>query len=60
MGQDHAGESAPPAAAGPVIGQDAARDAEFRELLSLYANDIVLLFDDQILAGTHSSVHFLC
>jgi PAS domain S-box-containing protein len=47
MGQDHAGESAPPAAAGPVIGQDAARDAEFRELLSLYADDIVLLFDDQ-------------
>lgn len=47
LGPDHSGESGSPEPPRPASGRDAARDAEHRELLSLYANDIVLLFDDQ-------------
>jgi PAS domain S-box-containing protein len=47
MGHGHPAESDLSAAAGPPGEQATPCGAEYRELLSLYSNDIVLLFDDQ-------------
>jgi len=45
--QDQSGESSPPNSVKPTHAKEAAREAEHRELLSLYSNDSVLLFDSQ-------------
>ncbi len=45
--QHHPAEPDSSAAAGAPGGQPAPLSAEYRELLSLYSNDIILLFDDQ-------------